>query len=165
MSKDTVEEPQVEAGTDLVPIDQGRLLDVLDGTLDLAFVAADADEIGRRMAAEAKTIATEEDLWKETATWGTKSNIGVVFEVRSLRGVYPSKFKAEDENGAQGKFVAWEAVNLLTGEVGILNTSAMRINRKLAWYYDHGKLPVKVEVVKRGESSNGFDILDIDKAD
>ena len=92
-----------------------------------------------------------------------KSTVGVVYEVKGLRGVYPSKFT--DGDGEQGTFVAWEAVNLLTGELGILNTSAMRINRKLAWYHDHNAFPVRVEVVKRGESANGFEILDIDKVD
>lgn len=161
MSKAT--EETVESGAELVPVQKGQLLDVLAGELDIEFVAADAAEIGRRMAAEAKTIASEEDLWAETPTWGTKSNVGVVFEVKGLRGVYPSKY-ADGDTGEQGKFVAWEAVNLLTGELGILNTSAMRINRKLAWYHDHAAFPVKVEVVKRGESANGFDILDIDRA-
>lgn len=151
-----------EAGTDLVPVAHGQLLDVLAGDLDLEFVAADAAEIGRRMAAEARTIESEDDLWAETPTWGTKSNVGVVFEVRGLRGVYPSKY-TDGESGEQGKFVAWEAVNLLSGELGVLNTSAMRINRKLGWYHDHAAFPVKVEIVKRGESANGFDILDIDK--
>lgn len=161
MSK--TEEPVQEAGTELVPVQRGQLLDVLAGELDIEFVAADAAEIGRRMAAEAKGIATEEDLWRETPTWGTKSNVGFEFEIKGLRGVYPSKF-ASDDTGEKGQFVAWEAVNVLTGELGVLNTSAMRINRKLAWYHDHDAFPVKVEIVKRGESANGFDILDIDKA-
>lgn len=161
MSK--TEEPVQEAGTELVPVQRGQLLDVLAGKLDIEFVAADAAEIGRRMAAEAKGIATEEDLWRETPTWGTKSNVGFEFEIKGLRGVYPSKF-SNDDTGEKGQFVAWEAVNVLTGELGVLNTSAMRINRKLAWYHDHDAFPVKVEIVKRGESANGFDILDIDKA-
>lgn len=162
MSPKTDEQVVQEAtGGELVPVAQGQLLDVLAGDLDIEFVAADAAEIGRRMAAEARSIASEEDLWAETPTWGTKSNVGVEFEIKGLRGVYPSKFT--DGEGEQGKFVAWEAVNLLSGELGILNTSAMRINRKLAWYHDHNAFPVKVEVVKRGESANGFDILDIDK--
>lgn len=159
MSKAT--EVQEEVGDELVPVQRGRLLDVLAGELDLEFVAADAAEIGRRMAAEAKTIESEDDLWAETPTWGTKSNVGFEYEIRGLRGVYPSKFTSEA--GEQGRFVAWEAVRLETGELGILNTSAMRINRKLAWYHDHDAFPVRVEIVKRGESANGFEILDIDK--
>ena len=161
MSKETLE-PVEETGAELVPVSQGRLLDVLDGTVDIEFIAADSAEIGRRLAAEAKSIESEEDLWKEVPTWGTKSNVGFEFEIRGLRGVYPSKY-TPDDGGDKGMFVAWEAVNLSTGELGVLNTSAMRINRKLAWYHDHNAFPVKVEVVKRGESANGFDILDIDK--
>lgn len=163
MSPKTDEQVVQEAtGGELVPVAQGQLLDVLAGDLDIEFVAADAAEIGRRMAAEARSIASEEDLWAETPTWGTKSNVGFEFEIKGLRGVYPSKY-TPDDGGDKGLFVAWEAVNLSTGELGVLNTSAMRINRKLGWYHDHAAFPVKVEVVKRGESANGFDILDIDK--
>lgn len=162
MNNDVVE-PVEESAGELVPVPKGRLLEVLAGEVDIEYIAADAAEIGRRMAKEAQSIESEEDLWKEVPTWGTKSNVGFEFEIRGLRGVYPSKF-AKDDGSEQGQFVAWEAVNLVSGELGILNTSAMRINRKLAWYHDHAAFPVKVEIVKRGESANGFDILDIDKA-
>lgn len=152
---------EVDSG-ELVPIPKGDLLKVLSGEIPIEMVKVDSAEMARRLAAEAMRAETEEDLDRQVPTFSSKSCVGEVFEIIGLRGVYPSKFRDADTD-EKGQFVSWGAVRLLTGEIGILNTSSGRINAKLGWHYDHGNLPARFEIVVRAQSTDNFDVLDVDK--
>jgi len=165
MSKaDVVMEAAAEAeGAEVVPVAQGRLLDVLSGKAAIEQIRPTKAEVSARIVADMLLAESEEDLWRETPTWSSKGHVGQVFEITGVRGVYESRFEDSD-TGEKGWFVCFDAVNLLTGEVGVLTSSSARICGRVGWYYDHGKLPQRFEIVTRGQSAGGFDILDVDKA-
>lgn len=101
---------------------------------------------------------TEEKLWEELPTWSSKTSVGVSFEIRDV-AAHRSKYTEAD--GTKGGFFSCEAVNLDTGEIGIFNSSAMRICGRIGWYYLNDQLPVKLRVEQIGESDNGYPILDV----
>lgn len=152
---------EVDSG-ELVPIPKGDLLKVLSGQIDISLVKVDGAEMARRLAAEAMKAESEEDLNRSVPTWSTKAHVGEVFKIIGLRGVYPSKFRNADTD-EKGQFVSWGAVNLLDGEIGVLNTSSGRINATLGWYYDHGLLPQDFEIVVVAQSTDSFDVLGVEK--
>lgn len=152
---------EIDSG-ELVPIPRGSLLPILSGQAPIEMVRLDSAEVARRLAAEAMKAETEEDLTRQAVTFSSKGLVGEVVEIVGLRGVYPSRFE-DAESGENGQFVSWGAVRLLTGEIGILNTSSGRINATLGWHYDHGTLPARFEIVVRTQSTGGFDVLDVDK--
>lgn len=106
---------------------------------------------------EMAAAETEEDLWREVKTWSSKDVVGTAFEIRDARA-WRSKYPSE--SGKTGAFLSCPAVNLDTGEVGILNTSAMRLSGRIGWYKIHGQLPVQLRVVQVSESSRGRPIID-----
>jgi hypothetical protein len=105
---------------------------------------------------------TEDDLWRELPTWSSKDSVGATFKIVEVHA-YRSKFK--DNQGHQGGFLACRAVNLSSGEVGILNTGAARLAARIGWYKLNGRLPVTVTVVERGETADGYTILDAELVD
>lgn len=108
---------------------------------------------------EMLSAETEQDLWEELPRWSTKTSVGESFEIRDARA-WRSKFEGDD--GTKGAFLSCPAINLGTGEMGILNTSAMRVAGRIGWYKLHGKLPFRATVVSRGETDRGFPILDLE---
>ncbi len=166
MSKDTSTELEVAGDVDVVPVKPGDLatlwsLDPEDPAVAALLPAS--NEVSARIMQDTLSAKSEEDLWKEVTTWSTKGPVGGGFEVTGFRGLYPGRYVNED--GRRGWFACFEATQLFTGEIGILTTSSSRIVGKLGWYAEHDRFPVKVEVVVRGQSGGGFDILDVDKAD
>ncbi len=104
---------------------------------------------------------TEEDLWKELPRWSSKDSIGKTFRVTDAR-LWKSKFV--NESGKQGAFLSCPAVDLETGEVGILNTSAIRLASRILWYKMHGGLfPLEIEIVSMGDTAKGYPIIDARK--
>ncbi len=157
-------EAAAEAGDlEVVPVTQGNLLDVLAGKAPLEVVGPSKKEITARIVKDMLMAETEEDLWREVPTWSSKSNVGFIFRVTDVRGVYESRFEDAD-TGEKGWFVCFDAVRLETGEIGVLTSSAARICGRVGWYYDHGMLPQDFEIVTRGQTAGGYDILDVDKA-
>ncbi len=163
MSKaDQVAQAAAEEGTagEVVPVEKGRLLDVLTGKTALEQIKPTRAEITQRIVAEMLLAQTEEELWQEVPTWSSKSSVGEVFEIGDVRGVYESRFE-DSETGEKGWFVCFDVVRLLTGEIGVLTSSSARICGRVGWYYDHGQLPQRFEIVSRGQSAAGFDLLDV----
>lgn len=165
---ETGEELDLIAGGNL---DSDKLAEVISGMSEVD-AKADVVQTRYRIVAEMLAAETEEELFRELPTWSSKNNVGGSFEIGEIRGVFKSRYP-DPETGAAGGFLACSAVTLDTargpegesseaGEVGIFTTSALRIAGKLGWYHQHGKLPVKLEVVKRGESADGFAILDVE---
>jgi hypothetical protein len=150
-----------EVGTDLELVNSDKLAEVIAGMTEIDS-NADAMQTRYRIVAEMLAAETEEDLWRELPTWSSKSSVGEQFEIGEIRGIFRSRYPDVD-TGLAGGFLACSATKLASGEVGIFTTSALRIAGKLGWYHQHGKLPVKVEVVQRGENASGFPILDVDK--
>lgn len=164
MSKaDQVEQAAAETeAAEVLPVVKGNLLDVLAGKASLETASASKKEITARIVSDMLSAQTEEDLWREIPTWSSKASVDTTFEITDVRGVYESRITNDD--GEKGWFVCFDAVNLETGEVGILTSSAARICGRVGWYYDHGMLPQRFEIVTRGESAGGFPILDVVKA-
>lgn len=109
------------------------------------------------MLAEMLNAESEEELWRELPTWSSKDFVGDQFRIDACRA-YRSKFKTA--SGGTSAFLSCRAVRLATGELGVLNTSALRLVGRIAWYYTRGKLPVTIEIVKRGETADGYTIVD-----
>lgn len=123
--------------------------------------AEEAQAMRYGIIAEMLAAATEEDLWRELPTWSSKEVIGDTFEIRDV-AAYRSKFKGQD--GTTGGFLACRAINTATGEVGILNTGAARLAARIAWYKLHDKLPVRITVVERAKTADGYVIVDAELA-
>jgi hypothetical protein len=161
------EEEQVlegeEIGSDLELVETDKLAEVIAGMTEIDS-AASAMQTRHRIVAEMLAAETEEELWTELPTWSSKNSVGEQFEIDAIRGVFKSRYP-DPETGIAGGFLACSATKLSTGEAGIFSTSALRIAGKLGWYHQHGKLPVKVEIVEKGQSSEGFPILDVAKID
>ena len=158
MSKTKDLEPLAEAGGDLVKVSEPTvLLEILRGERELETVELSSEEMTRRILAQ---LEAQEDVWAQTKTWNAKDNVGRVFTFHGVSGVYPSKYTAE--SGERGVFVAFN-VSDENGEVGVMPTSAMRITTRLAVAWQRDELPVTCRIVERGQSSNGYAILDVEK--
>lgn len=105
---------------------------------------------------------TEEELWRELPRWSSKDCVGETFRITDAR---PWRSKYKGANGTQGAFLSCSAVNVATGELGIVNTSAMRIAGRILWYKLHDRLPVTLTFTKVGETAAGYTILDAELAE
>ncbi len=150
-------------GSDLELVGTDKLAEVIAGMTEID-AAADITRTKYRIVAEMLAAETEEELWSELPTWSSKNSVGDAFEITDIRGVFKSRFP-DPETGMAGGFLACSAIKLDTGEAGIFSTSALRLAGRIGWYHQHAKLPVKLRVVQRGESSGGFPILDGEKLD
>lgn len=169
------QEEEVELGTDLELVGTDRLAEVIAGMTEIDS-AADVTKTKYRVVAEMLAAETEEELWQELPTWSSKNNVGRSFEITEIRGVFKGRYP-DPETGLAGGFLACSAIALdegavgaegqtaEKGEVGIFTTSALRLAGRIGWYHQHGKLPIKLTVVQRGQSSGGFAILDGEKID
>lgn len=170
--QEIVEGDVEEIGGELELVSTDRLAEVIAGMTEID-AAADVTRTKYRIVAEMLAAETEEELWQELPTWSSKNNVGHSFEITEIRGVFKSRYP-DPETGLAGGFLACSAVAIdgavgaegqtaEAGEVGIFTTSALRLAGRIGWYHQHGKLPVKLAIVKRGESSGGFPILDGEK--
>lgn len=150
-----------EVGADLELVSTDKLAEVIAGMTEID-ATADIQKTKYRIVAEMLAAETEEELWQELPTWSSKNSVGDSFEITDIRGVFKSRYPDPD-TGLSGGFLACSATKLDSGEVGIFTTSALRLAGRIGWYHQHGKLPVKLTVVQRGESSGGFPILDGEK--
>lgn len=145
---------------ELVPADQAeQFAAVLAGLAETDAAETSTQDMKYQMVMEMLSAETEQDLWKELPRWSTKSSVGMSFEIRDARAW---KSKIVQEDGQTGAFISCPAVNLETGEMGILNTSALRIAGRIGWYKLHGKLPVSVTVIEKGTTAKGYPILDLE---
>ena len=141
-----------------------RIAAVFTGVADYEPVNVDSAEVTAQIFAQMAAAETEDELWKEPTTWSSKDVVGQVFAFGPRGQIWPSKY-ADAKTQRKGAFLSVEAVDVETGEQGIFNTSSPRIAARLAWYARQPKgMPIRLRVVKRGESSQGYPILDLEKA-
>ena len=169
--EETVEQPSEELA--LLSLD--NLPGVIAGMTELDS-ASSLMETKARIVAEMLAAETEEQLWTELPTWSSKHNVGKTFQITAVRGVFQGRFEDPD-TGTKGGFIACSAVAVdganpspdENGEIGepspagtsgILSTSALRLAGRIGWYHMHDKLPVTLTIVKRGETAQGYPILD-----
>jgi hypothetical protein len=149
-----------EPGTELVAIETPSQLAAFLAGMTEAPEPTPEEQAAIRLAIVQEMLEspTEADLWRELPTWSSKEAVGRVFMVTGpIRGIR-SKFVNQD--GVRGAYLSCRAVDVGSGELGIFNTSAMRLCGRIGWYYQHGRLPVTLEIVKRGETADGYPILD-----
>lgn len=173
--EEQVLEGEIETGEELVLVDSGKLAEVIAGMTEIDS-KADVVQTRYRIVAEMLAAETEEELYRELPTWSSKNNVGRTFEIQDVRGVFKSRYP-DPETGLAGGFLACSAVAVDgalavdgeefvesgAGEIGIFTTSALRVAGKIGWYHQHGQLPAKLSVVKRGESAEGYSILDVER--
>lgn len=153
----------MEASQALEKVSTDQLAQVLSGLGEGEITSTStAEEVSYRIISEILNAESEEEMWRELPVWGSKDSIGKTFEVHGIRGVFRSKF--DNPNGNKG-YVAASVVDTETGEAGVLTTSAVRVGARLGWYHQQGAFPVTVQVIKRGETGEGYPILDLAKVD
>lgn len=163
-------------GTELALVDQsivlspdltdeqlGQIRDILTGAAEYELPEVDTSAIAAEQLNKILFAESEEEMLAEVTTWSSKDSIGLTFRIWPKGRLWPSKLV--QQNGRKGAFLSVQALEKKSGEMGIFNSSSPRIVGKLTWYAKHGVLPAFFTVVTRGESSNGFPILDIDKVE
>lgn len=154
----------METSQELEKVSASKLAEVLSGMSEAEVTQTSTpQETSYRIIAEILNAETEEEMWRDLPVWGSKASVGKVFEVQGVRGVFRSKYERDD--GGTGGYLACNAVDVETGELGILTTSAIRVAARVGWYLEHDAFPVTLELYKRGETQAGFDILDARKVD
>lgn len=149
---------------DISTEDLGLIRDVLTGQAEYEVPEADASAISADILNRLLFAGSEEELLADMPTWSSKENVGRDFRVLPAGRLWPSSY-TNAKTGRKGAFLSIQAVDVETGEVGVLNTSSPYIVGKFAWYAKNGGLPGVFRIVARGESSGGFPILDVDKVD
>lgn len=160
--KQTASELATTAAVEVLsPSDEiAKIADLFSGLQEYELPKADPNQVTRDVMLQILAAKDEDELWGELPTWSTKDNVGRVYKI--LGGsIYPSRFTRDD--GTKGAFLACRAVDVESGELGILNTSAARVAAKILWHARHEKLPIELRIVKRGESSNGYAIIDCER--
>lgn len=147
--------PKTDPGVELVRTDDAESLAMVLAGMGEVEVSSPEEAQATRFAMIAELLAaeTEDELWRELPTWSSKDYVGAAFEIHDARA-WRSKF------ADAGGFLSCPSVNLATGEQGILNTGAGRLAARIGWYKLHGKLPVKLEIVERSKTADGYSILD-----
>ena len=112
------------------------------------------------MARIAERIMDSPDLeaaFKEPPLWSAKDQTGTPYELRRLN-LHASKFE-----GGGPVFASVDAVDLSTGEVGVLNTSAVKHLAKLYVMARDHAFPVKVRITQSiRPTAGGFYPLDFE---
>lgn len=157
--RNTPDEPTGEVSTELVTIDdpETALAALIRGE---AVEASDPAIVAEAIARRILFAETEAEAFSDISTWSSKDNVGKAYEVHDCV-VLRSTF-----GDGKGGFLAIQVVDLDTGEVGVLTTSATKIGAKLLWLRLHDAFPRKVRIVQAERaSSNGFYPLDIETVD
>lgn len=160
---DELTQDETGTGMELVLVDTSKLAEVISGMGEVDLTPTSAQETRYRIVSEMLAATSEDELWAELPTWSSKEAVGKTFEIRDVRGVFESRFP-DPETGAKGGFLACTAVDVETGELGVLTTSALRIAGRIGWYHQHQELPVTLEIYEKGQTAAGFSILDAKKA-
>lgn len=112
------------------------------------------------MARIAERIMDSPDLeaaFKDPPLWSAKDQTGTPYELRRLN-LHASRFE-----GGVPVFASVDAVDLTTGEVGVLNTSAVKHLAKLYVMARDHRFPVKVRITQSiRPSAGGFYPLDFE---
>lgn len=168
---DTIDEQAVELelleqsvviGPAMTETQLGQVRDVLSGAVAYELPEADSSQISEDILNRLLFAEDEQALTAEVPTWSSKDHVGRVFRILPAGRLWPSKI-VNKTTGRKGAFASIQAIDPQTGEMGVLNTSSPYIVGKLAWYAAHGMLPADFEITVRGTSSNGYDILDVEK--
>jgi hypothetical protein len=153
----------MEASQELEQVPTSRLAEVLSGMGEAEIEStATPQETSYRIIAEILAAESEDEMLAELPVWGSKDSVGKTFEVQNVRGVFRSK--VDNPDGNKG-YLACTVVDVETGEVGVLTTSAVRLAARIGWWHEHDAFPVTIEVYKRATTEQGFDVLDCRKVD
>jgi len=158
-----VVEQSIVLSPNLTDADLASIRDVLTGAAEYEIPDADSSAIAEEQLNRLLFAESEDDLLAETPTWSSKDSVGREFRIFPTGRLWPSKYVSH--SGRKGAFLSVQALDPETGEMGVFNSSSPRIVGKLVWYAKHGQLPANFAVTKIGETSGGFDLLDIDRLD
>lgn len=139
---------EVEELTDLALVERA----ILGGEIT---VEVDPEAIAREIVRQIIAAPTADDAMAEVPIFHAKDCVGQQYELRGVRW-WPSK-------KAQGPkvFASAPVVNLRTGEVGVLTTSAYKHLAKLVVLAREGAFPRKVEITTTSDPTGaGFWPLD-----
>lgn len=136
MSDETMEHPIVEAdeADDLAAFRKA----IETGELEVQVGPA---EVARRIASEIMDSPDLETAFKEGVTWPAQGMIGQVFDLLSLH------LNLSSYGGGTPVYASVKAVDVSTGEVGILNTSAAKHLAKLYLMARDHRFPQRVRIV------------------
>lgn len=157
--RNTPDETPGEPSTEIVVIDnpETALAALIRGEM---VEASDPQVIAEAIARRILFAETEADAFADVSTWSSKENVGREYEVHDCV-VLRSTF-----GDGQSGFLAIQATDLETGEIGVLTSSATKIGAKLLWLRLHDAFPRKVRIIQAERaSSNGFYPLDIETVD
>ncbi|MGH2998878.1 MAG: hypothetical protein ACRDNM_06215 [Gaiellaceae bacterium] len=158
-----VVEHSIVLSPQLTDDDLANIRDVLTGASEYEIPDADTSAIAEEQLNKLLFAESEEELLAEVPTWSSKDVVGKAFRIFPAGRLWPSKYVSR--SGRKGAFLSVQATEAESGEMGVFNSSSPRIVGKLVWYAKHSQLPANFQVVKIGETSNGFDLLDIDRID
>jgi hypothetical protein len=103
-------------------------------------VEVDGAAIGRRIASEIMDSPDLEAAFADKPTWSARDVIGYAFELRGLH------LNLSQYDKGSPVYAAVDAVDLNTGEVGVLNTSAAKHLAKLYVMERDHRFPVRVRI-------------------
>ncbi len=127
---------------------------LLTGRLE---VEVDPAVVMRRIAEQIMESPDLEAAFRDLPLWAAKESVGSAFELRRLN-LHASSFE-----GGSPVFASVDAVDLNTGEVGVLNTGSTKHLAKLYVMQREHAFPVKVRITQAlRPSAGGFYPLDFE---
>ncbi len=127
---------------------------LLTGELE---VEVDPAVVMRRIAEQIMDSPDLETAFRDLPLWPAKDNVGSQYELRKLN-LHASAFE-----GGSPVFASVDAVDLTTGEVGVLNTGSVKHLAKLYVMARDHAFPVKVRITQAlRPSASGFYPLDFE---
>ncbi len=127
---------------------------LLSGVLE---VDVDPAVVMRRIAEQIMESPDLEAAFRELPLWPAKDNVGQSYELRRLN-LHASSFE-----GGAPVFASVDAVDLNTGEVGVLNTGSVKHLAKLYVMARDHSFPVRVRITQAlRPSASGFYPLDFE---
>ncbi len=127
---------------------------LLTGELE---VDIDPAVVMRRIAEQIMAAPDLEAAFAEPNLWAAKDSVGQAYELRRLN-LHASRFE-----GGTPVFASVDAIDLTTGEIGVLNTSAVKHLAKLYVMARDHAFPVRVRITQAFRpSAGGFYPLDFE---
>ncbi len=127
---------------------------LLTGVLE---VDIDPAVVMRRIAEQIVESPDLEAAFRELPLWAAKDSVGSSYELRRLN-LHASSFE-----GGSAVFGSVDAVDLTTGEVGVLNTGSVKHLAKLYVMARDHAFPVRVRITQSlRPSASGFYPLDFE---
>ena len=139
--------------------DEAAELALFRKALEEGALEVDIDPVAvmQRIAADIMDAPDLEATFRDKPLWAAKDNVGNAYELRKLN-LHASSFE-----GGGPVYASVDAVDLTTGEVGILNTGAVKHLAKLYVMSRDHRFPVRVRITQSiRPSGGGFYPLDFE---